>query len=45
MKGRLTYEMPSPTATAVVGLSHRGSRVETMPHRGSRMGRFMSHAA
>ena len=29
MKGCYTYEMPSPTATAVVGLSHRGSRVET----------------
>ena len=28
MKGRFTYEMPSPTATALVGLSHRGSRLE-----------------
>ena len=29
MKGRFTYEMPSPTATTLVGLSYRGSRVET----------------
>ena len=29
MKERITYEMPSPTATVVVGLSYRGSRVET----------------
>ena len=28
MKGRFTYEMPSPTAIPLVGLSHRGSRLE-----------------
>ena len=29
MEERITYEMPSPTAIPLVGLSHRGSRVET----------------
>ena len=36
--------MHHTNATALVGLSHRGSHVETMPHRGSRSGFYVAAA-